>query len=478
VSKIRAALLPAWIIARREILDVLRDWRQVIPSILLALGFPLLMDFSAKTALDFVAEYGGTVMGERFVPFLLLMVGFFPVSASLYTALGSFAGEKERKSLEPLLVTPLTDWQLYLGKFVGTVIPPLASAYLGMGVYTVGLIVLAEWHIPASLLVLVLVLATVQAAVMVAVAVVISSQTTSVRAAGLLASFIILPVGGLILSESFVMISATPEWLWAFVVALTLVAAIFIRMGVHMFDREELLIRDIDQLDLKKGWRIFAKRLRARVPGRLGWYRLTWQQVVHWRLPLVLMMGVWVGALLLGYHQADRFAFPDEMLVDLPTVMTGNLRLLQTSGIADPRVAGGISLLIIFQNLRALILEAVLGVMTFGVVAVMVFMLPWGLIGYLAGQFSLAGVNPFAIAPFVVPHAVLELPALLLASTAILHWGATTIAIPPGRSLGEVWLEAGADFIRVLTGLVLPLLVVAALLETFLTPAVVAWFFS
>jgi uncharacterized membrane protein SpoIIM required for sporulation len=417
-------------------------------------------------------------MGERFVPFLLLMVGFFPVSASLYTALGSFAGEKERKSLEPLLVTPLTDWQLYLGKFVGTVIPPLASAYLGMGVYTVGLIVLAEWHIPASLLVLVLVLATVQAAVMVAVAVVISSQTTSVRAAGLLASFIILPVGGLILSESFVMISATPEWLWAFVVALTLVAAIFIRMGVHMFDREELLIRDIDQLDLKKGWRIFAKRLRARVPGRLGWYRLTWQQVVHWRLPLVLMMGVWVGALLLGYHQADRFAFPDEMLVDLPTVMTGNLRLLQTSGIADPRVAGGISLLIIFQNLRALILEAVLGVMTFGVVAVMVFMLPWGLIGYLAGQFSLAGVNPFAIAPFVVPHAVLELPALLLASTAILHWGATTIAIPPGRSLGEVWLEAGADFIRVLTGLVLPLLVVAALLETFLTPAVVAWFFS
>ncbi len=474
----RTVLLPAWIIARREIMDVMRDWRQVIPSLLLALGFPLLMDFSAKQALDFVAEYGGTVMGERFVPFLLLMVGFFPVSASLYTALGAFAGEKERKSLEPLLVTPLTDWQLYLGKFVGTVIPPLISAYLGMAIYTVGLIVLAEWHIPASLLVLVVVLATVQAAVMVAVAVVISSQTTSVRAAGLLASFIILPIGGLILSESFVMISATPEWLWAFVVALVLVAAIFIRMGVHMFDREELLIRDIDQLDLKKGWRIFTARLRAQLPGRLGWMRLTWRQVTGWRLPLLMMLVVWVGALVLGYHQAERFAFPDEMLVDMPVVMSENLSLLRTGSIADVRVAGGISLLIIFQNLRVLVIEAVLGVLTFGVVAVMVFMLPWGLIGYLAGQFSLAGFSPFAIAPFVLPHAVLELPALLLASTAILHWGATTIAIPPGRGLGEVWLEAGADFIRVLAGLVLPLLLLAALLETFLTPVVVAWYFG
>ena len=148
--KLRIALRPAWIIARREILDSMRDWRQVVPTLLLALGFPLLMDFSAKQALDFVSQYGGAVMGERFIPFLLLMVGFFPVSASLYTALGSFAGEKERKSLEPLLVTPLADWQLYLGKFAGTVIPPLLAAYLAMAIYTAGLVLLADWRIPAG----------------------------------------------------------------------------------------------------------------------------------------------------------------------------------------------------------------------------------------------------------------------------------------------------------------------------------------
>ncbi len=473
--RLPATLRPAWIVARREMLDMVRDWRQMAPTLLLALGFPLLMDFGAKEALDFVASYGGTVMGERFVPFLLLMVGFFPVSASLYTALSVFAGEKERRSLEPLLVTPLADWQLYVGKFVGTVVPPLLAAYLGMAIYTAGLILWADWHTPASLLILVVVLATVQATVMVAVAVVISSQTTSVRAAGLLASFIILPIGGLILAESFVIISATPQWLWGFVAALVLVAAIFIRMGVHMFDREELLVRDIDQLDLRKGWTTFWTRLSDKTPGRCGWYRLTFERLRQWRLPLTLMLGVWGAALLVGYGQADRFAFPPEVGASLTTGMSENVSTIILGWTSDPRMAGGLSLLILYHNLRTLLIEAVLGVLSFGVLAVIVFMLPWGLIGFLAGQFALAGVTPFAVMPFVVPHGVVELPALLLASTALFHWGAATIAPPPGRGLFEVWLEAAADFGRVMVGLVLPLLAIASLLETFLTPVVAAW---
>ena len=468
-----SALRPVWVIARREIRDTVRDWRQVVPTLLLTFGFPLLMDFSAKQALDFVAQYGGQVMGERFVPFLLLMVGFFPVSASLYTALGVFAGEKERKSLEPLLVTPLADWQLYLGKFMGTVIPPLLAAYMGMTIYTLGLVVLADWRLPGSLLILVFVLATVQAAVMVAIAVVISSQTTSVRAAGLLASFIILPIGALILAESFVIISSTPEWLWGFVVGLVIIAALFIRMGVHLFDREELLVRDIDQLDLKKGWRIFWQRFSARSTGRLGWYRLTLGRVAGWRLPLLLMIGVWLVALLVGYDQADRYAFPPDMLVNLPTVMSENISDLNQ----DPRVSGGVAALILYHNLRALLLETVLGVLTFGVLAVVVYMLPWGLVGYLAGQFAFSGASPLAVAPFVVPHGLFEFPALLIVSTAVFHWGATTVAPPPGKGLAAVWLEAAADFFRVLLGLALPLLLVAALLEAFVTPSVVVWIF-
>jgi uncharacterized membrane protein SpoIIM required for sporulation len=190
------------------------------------------------------------------------------------------------------------------------------------------------------------------------------------------------------------------------------------------------------------------------------------------------MLGVWVCALVVGYLQAERFSFPPEMLANMPVAASQNIDLLRQGTAENPQIAGAMSGLILFQNLRAILIEAILGVFSFGVVAVMVYMLPWGLVGYLAGQFALAGTNPFAVIAFVVPHALVELPALLIASTAIFHWGATTIALPPGRSLAEVWLEAGADFVRVFLGLTLPLLVVAALLETLVTPLVVAWCFG
>lgn len=469
---IKDAVHPSWIIARREILDTIRDWRQVVPTLLLTFGFPLLMDLSAKKALSFVAKYGGEVMGERFVPFLLLMVGFFPVSASLYTALSAFAGEKEQKSLEPILASPVSDWQLYLGKFVGTIIPPLVAAFLGMGVYSAGLSMLAHWKIPAGMMVLVMALAAVQASVMVAIALVVSSQTTSVRAAGLLASFIIVPIGALILAESFVIISSTPEWLWGFVFGLILIAVLFIRMGIHLFDREELLVRDIDQLDLKKAWRIFWERLTQKNEGRLGWFRFTFRRIGEWRLPVLLLLVVWIASILLGYDLSSKYAFPPHMLSDLPRLTAENISLLNS----DPFLAGGLSSYILFHNLRVLVLQAVLGLFSFGVVAIMVFMLPWGLVGYLAGQFALSGASPLTIVPFIIPHGLFELPALLLATTSLFHWGAATVSPPPGKGLFHVWLEAAADFVRVTFGIAFPLLIIASILESFATPTVVQLF--
>ena len=80
-------------------------------------------------------KYGANILAERFIPFLLMIVGFFPISISLVIALESFAGETERRSIEPLLSSPLTDVQLYLGKLVACIFIPLFASYLGMSVY-------------------------------------------------------------------------------------------------------------------------------------------------------------------------------------------------------------------------------------------------------------------------------------------------------------------------------------------------------
>ena len=41
-QRLRSAWLPVWVVLRREIRDTLRDWRIVVPIVILVVGFPFL----------------------------------------------------------------------------------------------------------------------------------------------------------------------------------------------------------------------------------------------------------------------------------------------------------------------------------------------------------------------------------------------------------------------------------------------------
>jgi uncharacterized membrane protein len=191
-------LRPAFIVAQREVRDQYRDWRIIFPIVFLTLFFPFLMNFTARQLLDFVNQYGAGLVGERLIPFLLLITGFFPISVSLVIALESFVGEKERGSIEPLLTSPLADWQLYLGKLLSSTVPPLIGSFLGMSVYIGGLVINRIPLPDAETMLQIIILTITQAVVMVSGAVVVSTQATSVRAANLLAS-VSAAIAGMIL---------------------------------------------------------------------------------------------------------------------------------------------------------------------------------------------------------------------------------------------------------------------------------------
>src|SRR3970040_2912693 len=129
---------------------------------------------------------------------------------------------------------------------------------------------------------------------MMKLAVVISVQTTSVRAAHLLASFIIIPFALLIQGESMIMFWAQYHVLWWVLVGLVFVMIALIRMGVRLFNREELLGRDIDEINMKAAWATFRAAYAGAGQGRglVGWYRLEgFHAVRRLALPLVLMGG-------------------------------------------------------------------------------------------------------------------------------------------------------------------------------------------
>jgi uncharacterized membrane protein SpoIIM required for sporulation len=451
----------ALIVTRRELRDQLRDWRILAPILLLTLLFPGLMNFTAAQALNFVGRYGATLVGERLIPFLMMIVGFFPITVSLVIALESFVGEKERHSLEPLLSSPLSDGQLYLGKLLAALVPPLVGSYLGITVYLVGIYRSLGWLPPGVLLLQVLLLSLVQALVMVSGAVVISAQTTSVRAANLLSSFIIIPMALLIQGESVVMFWGRYETLWVLILGQALLAGLFVRTGVTHFNREELLGRDLDALNLRGSWRVFWDAFRH---GSVG-VALSRILLPTAAMLLALAAGYWAGT-----RQAQVLVVPDGFL-QTGDLGRGLIARLDAFGFLSATGVG----LIWFQNVRAVLIATLMGVFSFGVLGVIILMLPLMLIGFLAATLGRGGLPPsLFLTALVLPHGLLEIPAIALSGAAILRLGATLAAPAEGRTIGEAWLAALADWLRLFLLVIAPLFLLAALIEVFVTPYIAA----
>ena len=464
----------ALVVARREIRDSFRDWRIIIPIFLLTLIFPALMNFTASRLLNFVSDFGAEVVGNQLIPFLLLVVGFFPMSFSLIIALETFVGEKERKSMEPLLSTPLSNGQLYAGKMLAALVPPLSASYMGMMVYMVGLYFSIDWRPEFQLVAQTLLLTTVQGIIMVAGAVVVASQATSVRAANLVASFRIVPMAILVQAEAAAVFWGNHDGLWWLLLGLTITAVVLMRMGLSLFNREELLGRDIDQIRLgwmvRQFWGYFSGKLlreNGRYPNPLAWYRQTLAIVPKLLPAMGAHLLALVGAAVVGVVMAQQFPFPE----NLKDQLNGQNMLTNLAGLEV--YLSALPLFIVSQNVRAVLLQTILGIFTLGVLGLLIFMLPWGIISFIAMQFYLAGESPYQfLLGTIVPHAIVELPVLLLIGAAALRWQTVTFAPLSNRSLSEMFIIRGAEFWRIFLGLGLPLMLLAALVEAYITPQI------
>ncbi len=467
--RFRASRLAA--LVKREMRDQLRDWRVVIPMAILTLFFPVLMNFAAQAVINYVNQYGGQVIAEAIFPFLLMIVGFFPTSVGLVIALESFVGEKERFSLEPLLATPLSDVELFLGKVLASVITPLCAAALGITAYLAGMYLIAGWFPPLELLGQIIILTIAHAVCMVSAAVVISAQTNSVRAANLLASFVIVPFSLLMEAESMIMFYRMYRELWWVIGGVVILAVIFIRIGLRQFRREELLSREVEELRFDRMGSYFWHCFSGGARNPAAWYRQAVAPAFRRILPAVpwtaitLVLGVVIGIVL-----ADRFPLPVSML------QTGNYKeeFLKSLSALGFFTAGG-TWMIFSHNVQAIFLAFVLGAISLGIMGLVILMLPIGVISFATVTMARAGTSAgLFLLGFVLPHGIAEIPAMLISGAAILRVGNCLLAKPEGRSLGQIWLQALADWLVVLLGVVIPLFLVAAILETWVTPLVAA----
>jgi len=468
----RIRFFPVWLVARRELRDQMRDWRIMFPLIVLTLVFPAMMYFVAGTAVDFVTRYGGQLILDRLVPFAILIIGFFPITISLVVALESFVGEKERGTIEPLLSTPLADWQLYFGKLLAGMLPPLLASYISIGLFLI-VVAFQDITMPAINVILkLLVLAAVHAILMVSGAIVISTQSTSVRAANLLASFIVIPVAFLIQWESALIFWGNDQLLWLAMLGVVLLATLLIRVGVSHFQREYLLGREIDTINLRWIGKTFWHNFVGESHSFSNWYRKELGRTLHklW-LPLVLIVGL--SAFGIAYSYLWTLSNAPALIAKASTKDIAELQSQLPRALDFAPIDFQLNFLtLLWHNLRAILITLLLSLFTFGVLGMLGLFANMGVIGGFLAVLKLIGFSPWTMTwAGLLPHGIFEIPAILLSTAAILRLGAVLVTPNPDYTIGEVFIIALADWTKIFVGLIIPLLTVAAIVETYVTPA-------
>jgi uncharacterized membrane protein SpoIIM required for sporulation len=503
----------AWLVTKRELLDQMRDWRILIPMIVLTAFFPYLMTVAAQAAIKYINQYGASLIGQQILPFLMLVVGFFPVTVSLVVALEAFVGEKERGTIEPLLTSPLEDWQLYMGKLMAGIIIPLTVSYIGIALYLFGLWRQEIAWPNAAYTIQTLALTAVQTVLMVSAAIVISTQSTTVRSANLLASFIVIPVALLIQGESAMMFLGGTEGtnnniLWLAVLGVAIISGLIVRLGLVHFKRENLLGREIDMLNLGWVWMTFWKAFSGTdTPSGLGRYLggrwklgrslapdesqmlslrealwLDFQGIGSWyrfEIPKTLRkmsIAIWItlalgiAGLLIAYFYVDGQVSAGSLDAD---------KILQAkTAIRDAVLKGGISPQFLFwHNLEAELGITALGIFSFGVLGLVAYIGNFSLIGGMLAASKIVGVSPLLVfVTGILPHGIFELTSIILASSAVLYTGVEVVTPKDGRTIGEAVIISLADLLKILFGICVPLLIVAALVEGWITPRIFSYY--
>jgi ABC-type Na+ efflux pump permease subunit len=172
-----------------------------------------------------------------------------PVFVPILISSQSVAGEKERRTLEPLLASPVTAAELVAGKSLASLVPAVAITWLAFALLCVGVDVVA-WPLGQGLLLPnmlwsfgVLVLAPLFAFFGNGVAVLISARVSEARTAQQFSALVVLPLVGLVGGQVVGVLKAGPAYyaLQGAVVLLLDVGLLW--ASIRLLDRERLLSR-------------------------------------------------------------------------------------------------------------------------------------------------------------------------------------------------------------------------------------------
>jgi ABC-type Na+ efflux pump permease subunit len=178
-----------------------------------------------------------------FAPFFLIV----PLMVASVIAADSFAGEKERKTMEALLYTPLTERELLTAKMLSAWIPALGVSVVSFVLYgivtnLVGWPLMERVFFPnATWLVLVLWVAPAASGLGLGMTVLVSARVRTFQEAYQLGAVVVVPVIALVIGQAAGVIYLSIGLTALLGLILWVIDAVLIWLGVRTFRRGELI---------------------------------------------------------------------------------------------------------------------------------------------------------------------------------------------------------------------------------------------
>jgi ABC-2 type transport system permease protein len=189
-------------------------------------------------------ELAGAFAVQQFLVFFLLMPAYIPLSIATF----SIIGEKQARSLEPVLAAPIRTSELLAGKAIAALVPGL---FAGWATYAIFVILASVVYGPALLGVVtdpswlagVFLLGPAVGLSSVVAGVIVSARVNDPRVAQQIGGVVIVPVIGLVLLQATGTLLVGPAGYLLLSAVVLAIAAVGLRVGVRLFDREAILTR-------------------------------------------------------------------------------------------------------------------------------------------------------------------------------------------------------------------------------------------
>lgn len=258
-------------LVKKELLEMMYDKSTLYPMLFIAVFFSvilpnLLIIFSTKVDLiNLPSEFETSIKQLKTVDlpadvstahliiyivlmyFLMPLFLLMPVIISNASASYSFVGEREHKTLEGLLYTPLSDKEMLLGKVIASFIPSIIITYGAVIFYGISVNIFGWQHFHQLIfpngawLSLIIVIIPSITFLSICLVMMIANQAKSMKSAQSVALFLVVPIIGLIISQaSGIMLLGFRTILIAGLILIVLNIIIFILL-VKSFNRDKMV---------------------------------------------------------------------------------------------------------------------------------------------------------------------------------------------------------------------------------------------